>query len=234
MSDELEVQPAPPLGSETGMGRLIALDPRDKNYPIRSIPRTSIQSKHRYWVNPLVLDQGNSSECVAYSAFAYLMSSPVYNFINLNTTQLYYECQKVDEWEGEDYDGTSVRACFKILKQIGYIREYRWATRHEDVISHLLTKGPVVLGTTWYMNMFDVDREGFVSATGDPSGGHAYLLIGVNTEKKCPDGSKGAVRILNSWGRGWGDNGRAWMSFNDLQLLIDDYGEACVAVEEKL
>ena len=33
---------------------------------------------------------------------------------------LYHEAQKVDEWPGEDYDGTSVRAGLDILRKRGH------------------------------------------------------------------------------------------------------------------
>ena len=33
---------------------------------------------------------------------------------------LYHEAQKVDEWQGEDYDGTSVRAGLDILRKRGH------------------------------------------------------------------------------------------------------------------
>jgi C1A family cysteine protease len=39
--------------------------------------------------------------------------------------------------------------------------------------------------------------------------------------------------MQNSWGKGWGQKGRAWITFNDLEALIEDYGEACVATEIK-
>ena len=38
--------------------------------------------------------------------------------------------------------------------------------------------------------MFNTTPEGYIIPTGDNSGGHAYLLIGVDTQKENPDGTK--------------------------------------------
>jgi C1A family cysteine protease len=40
--------------------------------------------------------------------------------------------------------------------------------------------------------------------------------------------------MVNSWGPGWGQNGRAWITFKDLDRLIKAEGEAAVAMEMKL
>lgn len=137
---------------------------------------------------------------------------------------LYNEAQKVDEWPGEDYDGTSVRAGAKILKSKGYISSYAWAWDLETTIQALLTAGPVVVGTTWLYDMFFPNEKGIIKASGEIMGGHAYLLDGVNVNKQL-------FRIKNSWGRQWGYKGFAYISFNDMEKLILDDGEVCLAQE---
>jgi hypothetical protein len=37
---------------------------------------------------------------------------------------LYHEAQRIDEWPGEDYDGTSVRAGMDVLRTEGHRRKF--------------------------------------------------------------------------------------------------------------
>jgi C1A family cysteine protease len=56
-------------------------------------------------------------------------------------------------------------------------------------------------------------------------------VFGVNVTKPCPDGSIGAFEMQNSWGREWGDNGRAWLSFKAAAALLAENGEAATPTE---
>lgn len=210
-------------------------DPRDHRFLMRAVTPTP-SAKSRTWYSKGVLDQDGTSQCVAYSGVKYLTTAPIMNKPKEPPSMIYGECLKVDEWPGEDWDGgTSVRALFKVLRSLGYVSEYRWAFDCETVVDHVLTTGPVVMGTSWFRNMFMPHVEtGYLECTGANEGGHAWLIIGANRNRRNPDGSKGAVRMLNSWGEGWGQKGRAWITFNDLDKLIKDEGEACVATELKI
>lgn len=216
-----------------GLGRRFAPDPRDRNFRL-SPPLAPVDRTFRSWlVKKPVLDQGPTSQCVAYSGVAYLKAHPVVNK-PVDMVELYQACRKVDEWPGEDYDGTSVRALFKTFKTRGYVDSYHWAWDVFTVVQHVLTTGPVVMGTTWKEQMFYPGKNGYIRAVGPDIGGHAYLIVCVNTRRKNPDGTVGAARILNSWGEDWGQQGRAWISFADLDMLIKDSGEACASTEKKL
>jgi len=186
----------------------------------------------RFWPSPGVLDQGNTSQCVAYSGVKYLTTAPIYNE-PIAPLKLYKECLDADEWPGNDLDnGTSVRALFKVLKRRGLVSEYRWAFDAATVVNHVLTTGPVVMGTIWTRDMFmPVRGTDYITPTGDDDGGHAWLIIGADRRRVNPDDTRGAIRLINSWGKNWGDNGRAWMKFSDLNKLIKLDGEACIATE---
>lgn len=221
------------------LGRLVSIDFRDRNHPMSAtLPRTSsdVVPVYKYWKAGAILDQGTTSQCVAYAGEQFLVSGPITNKFYKTPTELYNECQLVDEWDGENYNGTSVRALFKVLQSKGYIKEYSWAFNINEVVQHLLLKGPVILGTDWYTSMFNPDPEtGFIGvfASSGLAGGHAYMVSGCNTNKLCPDGSRGAIRITNSWGMDWGIDGRAWLSFKDADRLIQNWGEACTSTELK-
>jgi C1A family cysteine protease len=72
--------------------------------------------------------------------------------------------------------------------------------------------------------MFYPDRRGIIRVGGRLAGGHAYLINGVDTNKKL-------FRLKNSWGRNWGQYGSAYISFSDMERLIKEYGEICFATE---
>jgi len=217
------------------LGRLVSKDSRDRLFSLKA-PAAAPNTKYKFWYTSPAFDQGWTSQCVAYSGVKLLDSGPIRNTqakLDFTFSDLYTECQKNDQWEGEDYDGTSVRALLKVLKNKGYISRYEWAFDVQTIVNHVLTTGPMVVGTTWTNDMFNADSKGFIRATGSIAGGHAYLIKGVNTETKCSDGTVGAFRIINSWGAGWGNRGCASISFADFDKLLKDDGEAATVVEIK-
>lgn len=209
---------------EYGLGRLHAPDERDHRFLLPSRRPEAKAITRRTWTAGGVLDQGSTPQCVGFSSYGFLTASPIRNRPAFGPTDLYRGAQQNDEWPGEDYDGSSVRGAMKWLQTQGLVSQYNWAFACEAVIDQILTTSPVVVGTDWLDAMFTPDKKGFIKAEGQVAGGHAYLLIGADRER-------GAVRILNSWGRSYGQNGRVWLSFDDLDKLIKAQGEAAVATE---
>lgn len=215
-----------------GLGRLISFDPLDQNFLMGAALPLEVTRPSAFWGIGSVLDQGETFECTAYWAEQLLMSDPVKNPMYLTPHELYRLNQMNDEWPGENYNGSSVRASMKVLQAAGLIGEYVWAFDADTVRRWVLMKGPVGLGTNWYKGMNIPDRKTqFIRPTGRPVGGHAYLIRGADDRIKCPDGSKGAFRIINSWGPSWGHNGLAWLSYKDADGLIKNHGEAVTPVE---
>lgn len=216
-----------------GLGRLVQKDKRNANFPLPKeiVP---VEVRDRYWWGASVYDQGDTPQCVGYAGFGWLAGGPTTNRPPFTATDLYHWAQVRDEWPGEGYDGTSTLGLMKALKDKGYISEYRWATDAETLVAWILTKGPVLVGTNWHYDMFMPDTDGFIEPLGEIVGGHEWRIVGADRDKVCPDGSQGAVRMVNSWGYSWGDHGRAWVSFDDLDSLIKNDGEAVTAVEIKL
>jgi hypothetical protein len=221
----IQLLPAP-TDNLVGLGRRYSLDDRDTRFKLAR-PEGAEAIETRYWITMGQLDQGATSQCVAYSGQRYLTTNPIRNKPIPDLSELYLDCQRNDEWVGEDYDGTSVRALFKVLTRRGYVKEYRWASDADAVIKHVLLHGPVVVGTVWTMSMFQPDRLGFIYPDGEEVGGHAYVIIGASRKRQ-------AVRMINSWGPNWGQSGRAWITFTHLDKLIKNYGEACAATEIRL
>lgn len=216
-----------------GLGRLQAADVKDQLFPMAkalSLEPPSSRTSRAWNANGFWGDQGMTSQCVAYAWTHWLKDGPVtHKKLIPDPATLYKKAQQNDEWEGEEptYEGTSVRAGAKVLQSEGLIGNYYWAFDVETTIEALLTTGPVVVGTDWYSDMFSPNSKGEVTPTGYVAGGHAYVLDGVN--KKT-----GLIRIKNSWGRGWGKKGFAFIKFKDMDKLIKQQGEVCLATENKI
>lgn len=200
-------------------GRFQAADERDFQIKAGHSAR-----RRRTWRCSQVLDQGSMPACVGYAWSGWLMSDPFRQW--LNPVGIYRAAQYVDEWEGEDYDGTSVRAGAKVLRNFEFIGEFAATTDVEILAETVLEKGPVVVGTNWYRKMDTPDDAGLIVPKGRIAGGHAYLVIGV-------DLIAGLLKLLNSWGSDWGLNGRAVIAMSDMQRLLDEDGECWIGREAK-
>jgi C1A family cysteine protease len=179
-----------------------------------------------YRVGP-VLDQGDTPQCVGYSAKQFLQSDPIETMDGPTATDLYLAAQKEDEWEGENYEGTSVRGAAIALTNLGRLKSYVWGANALDVRDWIIVNGTVMMGTDWTETMFTPTASGYLRPTGEVVGGHAYLLVGYDAP-----GNK--FLMVNSWGASWGNHGTAWIRFRDLDTLIQRQGEACAAVEQAI
>lgn len=218
-------------------GRLENPDPRDKLFSmshVASAATPELRQKY-WWADGWWGNQGTTSHCVAYSWLHLLEDGPVVqDSVSMRRRKpliepimLYRESQLRDPWPSENYNGTSIRAAAKVLKDLGAIKEYRWATSITEVVNTILTVGPMVVGTKWYSHMNNPDHLGRVRPSGSSVGGHAYVLNGVNVDS-------GMLRIKNSWGTGWGKRGYAFIHVDEFEKLLVDGGDACIAFEQKL
>lgn len=212
-----------------GLGRIPAVDARDRQHLMRGLlaPPVAITGA-RYWSPGPVLDQGAKPECVGYGWRGWLTASPIRTrTVQPLPSEIYRQAQLVDEWDGQDYDGTSVRAGAKVIAALGHIQRYLWAGHELDVRQWIHQEGPVVMGTNWYGSMFEPDRSGMVHIEGQIAGGHCYLITGHSALRR-------AYRCQNSWGTIWGQQGRFWLAEDDLARLLTEQGEACAAIQQVL
>lgn len=221
------------------LGRLHSVDTRDANYLLRSMnPQAATAAAnipYRYHYHDTILDQGSTSACTGAAARQWLNMGPIRNLSGPDWWDLYKLNQRADIWPGEEpaYYGSSVRASFKVMQKLGFVKTYAWAFDLETLVNHVLSEGPAILGTDWYADMFRTDKDGFVRVGGRNAGGHAYTVKGCSRIKKCPDGSLGAFRCINSWSEQWGQKGMFWLSFKDAEALIKAQGECATAFEQK-
>ncbi len=88
-----------------------------------------------------------------------------------------------------------------------------------DIKASLMQNGPAVFAMSWHeKNM--VDKLGILHEAGEKTGAHCMVIYGW-----CPDG----WRIQNSWGTGWGKEGRAILPYdvykNEAWGIVDTYSE---------
>lgn len=205
------------------LDRVPRFDERSRQYPIRALMGTA-QPRSYTWSCPVWLDQGTEGACVGHGWAHENAARPVARPSSSELAfALYREAQKLDQWPGEDYSGTSVLAGAKAMQARGLLQEYRWAFGLDDALVAISRHGPAVIGVTWYEGMFNTNSEGFIRPTGRRVGGHCVMVHGVNVRSRT-------VRLRNSWGRGWGVNGDALLAWEDLAFLLKNKGEVCVPV----
>jgi hypothetical protein len=225
-----------------GLGRKRRKDKRDERYPVRALlPKKVARTKRYWWDNGAWFDQGDTGTCVGHAWAHFAEDSPItHPSLVVDPYAIYTEACKLDSWSANDDGdldfGTSVRAGAKALRARGMIQEFRWAFSVTDVVNTVLEMGPMVIGVDWFESMFSpvrrTDSAGIsrlfldVEPGSGLAGGHALIINGVNTEAK-------ALRLKNSWGRSWGADGRVSLSFDDMEVLLDRDGEACIAAEVK-
>lgn len=224
------------------LDRRVAFDERSKQFPMRALLPTRVERVAKIWDTPrppLPTDQGREGACCGHGWSAELACDPVrYPVSDAFAYAFYLDCRKVDQAEGRYWDeGASVLAGAKVAKQRGLISSYRWAFGIEDCIDVLCSSGPVVLGIPWWSSMYGTQPGGMLEVSGEVVGGHCILAIGYLPEyRPIPNGPNvGPVVVLsNSWGPTWGINGIGYMKVADLDRLLRDNGEACIAVDVPL
>ena len=191
-------------------------DPRD----LRLVDACAgaVVPKSRLWRHGPILDQGQTSECVAHAATAWANCLPVDdNWGEDQAHDLYRSCKIVDgEWSPASgkpvpQDGTFVRSAAKALREVGRIGKYAFGDIDAARL-FVLSTGPVVQGIPWLAGMEAPDAKGRIHAAGAVMGGHGTCIIGSTGWTDADD----AV-IQNSWGIGWAKDGICVITWGELR-----------------
>lgn len=212
-------------------------DERSKNFPIRDVIREGIVPVKKMWDEGTVLDQGQEGACVGFGWTGEYLAQPAAPAKqpsqaagNVFAASVYRDAKKIDEYPGENYDGTSVLAGAKVMMSKGFIKSYRWCFSIADIRDAIIQEGPVVIGIPWKDGMYQTDANGIVKVSGKLVGGHCILLTGYDPAMKIGSRKHEVFRWRNSWGTGYGVNGSGYIKASDLAKLLKTEGEACVPI----
>lgn len=224
---------------DQGLGRVRIPDARDREYtlpavraaheilsqpigePSEPLPRERTQPWHLPTVR---LDQGPRPTCTAFAVLNFLLAAPLMSIapkdVEVWTEDAYLWSQDNDEWPGNEYDGTSVRAALQYLrKEHGGVASFARATSEAEMRRHLLSPlgGPLVIGVDMFENMAAIGTDGLGEASGEWLGGHAMLCYWYSKRRKQYD-------CLNQWSPEWGDNGILHLPEDSMIYLIEELG----------
>jgi hypothetical protein len=223
-----------------GLGRHVLHDEQSRQYDaeafVRSVarPRTTLHTRRAP-----IWNQGPIGACTAFAALGLLMTEPFYGdwmFTEGDAVRLYEQETALDDRQipgryPEQDTGSTGLWSMKALKAAGYITGYRHAFSVDTVLK-LLQLSPVSLGIPWYESMNETHRHDAMVSPDEwlavdfgsgLAGGHQIVAVGVDYERE-------AVRLANSWGTSWGEDGYAWLGFRDLTNLLARHGDAVVPV----
>lgn len=133
--------------------------------------------------------------------------------------RIYSRNTEIDPWGGSwppDDTGSSGLASCKTAVEFGLGAEYRWIFGGADeVIQNVMQGRAISVGSYWYWDMFELDSQNRVRATGGIAGGHQYVIRGYNKSRDWVLG--------RCW---WGSFKDFWMSRSDLDMLLRQDGDA--------
>lgn len=187
--------------------------------PIHDVDHTETQP---------VWDQGRIGSCTMHAAYGTLVCAPF-----AQPGARYDEPTIVDGYRMEtrlddsqipghyepDDTGSTGPWSMTVLRKLGLIRTWHHCrTLHAAL--RLLNHGPISVGVPWYQSMFtpDADHTIHLDTSSGLAGGHQVCIVANDTRRR-------RVKIRNSWGAGWGDQGHAWISWDDLDALLRDGGD---------
>ena len=223
--------------------RFKSRDTRRENWPAEDVVEFVAEPFPKSWYSRLVTDQGREGACVGHGLTTELVASPrpatlvTADQASVFAQRLYKRAQQLDPWAGEAYSGTSVDAGFKAVREYGWISEWRWMWDIKVIRNAVMTEGPVVLGVDWYEEMYTTRPSGLVKIGGAKVGGHCITIIGYHPGMRIAGEDWNAryevFKWKNSWGTDYGKNGVGYILANDLATLMNDGGEAAIAMGRK-
>lgn len=216
------------------LGRHIEHDPRSLSFAQGVLPRPAIKSQQ--WTRRIpILNQGDLGSCTANASAGWAGTDNIWRqgltaldgvTIDEEWAVKFYSIEtRLDGIPGEyppNDTGSSGLAAGKTLRKLGLCSKYLHGFNFHAVEA-ALQNGPVLLGLPWHEDMMDADEHGNIKITGDVVGGHEIVADGLDVEGR-------RVRIANSWGDSYGENGWFYLTYDQLDELLQDQGDCTAPV----
>lgn len=231
-------------------GRHVEHDPRSLAYAHGVLPKSAIRSVEWSRRAP-ILDQGDLGSCTANAGTGLLVTDcstrqgltsitisveaarasrgafapGVYAPDETFAVALYSLATRLDTIRGQyrpTDTGSSGLGIAKALRALGLATSYTHAFSMSALTS-ALQSGPVMIGIPWLTSMEDPDGDGrlVVDPASEIAGGHEVEIAQY-------DAITGDYWITNSWGPGWGIDGRAYLTTPDLRWLLKQQGDVTI------
>ena len=185
--------------------------------------------RERWWYSDGIwLDQGQTAGVVGFAWTHWLADRGVMvpgtelgpDF----ATQLQREAQGLGGGQVGPQYGAMMEAGTRVVQSRGLVERCYSFGSVDSVVGALLERGPVLASINWRRGMFtpvDIDGWSVCRAGADErAGGYVSVVNGISLDLVI-DGVTGFVRLKNTWGRGWADDGQALISIADLGAVIN-------------
>lgn len=201
------------------LGRLVRHDERSRLYPAPMA--SSVKSVVHVRLVP-IFNQRKLGSCTGNACAGALSTAPFKNhFTETDAVRIYSEGTKLDSIFGTyppTDTGSSGLAVMHAAKNEGLISGYTHSFSFDHFLKALVL-GPCIVGMAWRTGGDSPNADGLISYTGAVRGGHEVLAREINAQE-------GLVGFDNSWGEGYGDKGRFFMSYSDVKKALADSGDA--------
>ncbi len=227
-----------------------SIDFRDKMYQasLYEVPTKIDLDEYRKWEVP-ILNQGQEGACTGFGLATvanYLLRRRkiVPDPQQVSARMLYEMAKRYDEWPGESYSGSSARGAMKGWHKHGVCGDTCWPYKgkkaeqrlnearsadalqrplgayyrvnHKDLVAmhSAMTEVGILYATgTVHQGWETLDADGVIPFTELTLGGHAFAVVAYDSR---------GFWIQNSWGRKWGREGFALITYDDWLVNATD------------
>lgn len=233
------------------LGRHVNHDPLSRRFPYRSAPSppwrpVAVQHLRRIPIFDQGIGVDSLGNCTACTGLGLLgtgrywdallavtrattvTGAGPYPFNAAGCEALYHDITADDPfpgaWPPED-TGSDGLSMAKALVRAGIIPGYRHTFNLADALL-ALADYPLAVGTVWTDSMFTPDSDAIIRYEGPAVGGHEWIA-----DEYVPAGviDRGDyIGGTTSWGSGFGDHGRFYLSVDDFERLLDVNGDVIV------